>query len=1838
MEIWLAAAGSSARLSTIIQILEDDLGAGGAGELLRLKFNLPCKGSEDVSVLTWNKITPAFQEKIFSNLSKLIPEVAGFTEKDLCNLPSHILTDLMSGRKPTLFKCTLPHQLDYYVNRKIVTRNLVSISKLNEVKSASTAAAQDIFIFDGLEPHELSSLSRSEMSGQSSDQLSKITVKWMTLDQPSHYQKICKRTKHPVHLIHFDENKNVFQCVESFRDLSIIRNCAEDIENQDTLEEKQFCEVVLNGTHPVCFFESPGMGKSILLSQIGRMLKVKYPNRIILFFQFSDFIQAYANPEISDTSTIMKIKSVLKKLASDNELGNALLSNFLESCTNNVLIELLLDGFDELPQQHISLGLKTLKRLKSIQSIRVWVTSRPHFLKEVENELLVFGYNLKPFDDKDQVQFLSKFWSREQENSNDNLLLSIPKLQEFAKRCLECLKSNMNSNDHDIAGIPLQCYLLGEIYEEDAKEFARWSGKRPFRFPTQAISITSLYKGLVENRIKKYLRAYGKVTFSLEEVLKLHMKLSLKLLFPQVNFKYHDEEKLNEEDLAEMLKVGIIEANSTINSPQFIHRTFAEYFAARFIFAGGEVLPNLIEFIFASLFECRRASAISYEFTNRVPCYFTNAILKETDEVIALPYSVHYYESSATMQKIASACAVGNFSDLFDFLDRGSAFKQHSSAIFNFQFLLTAIQKSNLDLVRIATSRFKFHHQFTLDKKVQVLQMALRRGEFFILEYIIKEERLHDVIKMWDLQSSSPLHECVTNSHNNSALQLEQKLQILKLLVGINKNLLEAKVEGCSPILCKNIHTMLVLQLVKMGADTLAVDADGDCVLHLNSSREHITPQEFHLLVDSIPEPEVKLRELFTLTGKNGDTPLSRAVQTLNIGMKTLEIFANLGTNFRHANDEGESIIGLIIKNGRNSTLLNNFIQMGHFTMDELRRNYITEEGRSLLHIATSYGNVECANLLLELGLQVNDEKDQNGNTPFHCAMESLKKVNTKDYFNLAKLLLARGGNPDALNNFNESPISLAMSHDGVNLETFRLLKSHSTTEFNSTLTLIAIKFIISKLLYKCRHRKVVTYDYGSGKPTEVEANAKAGKQDESLLHMAAKNQDEKEVIFLIKNGADVNALTANSFQTPLHKAAFKSSSYISYKVLEHLINGEANVSLKDTENYTFLHYLFQDGTTFTSDQLGTLVELLALKRSCSVFNIQGGESNATPLQIALLRFEMNQGMLETLHKNRVNFNAQDKLGRSVLSYAIHGSRNAHLIPFLVASCGADYEALHENDENLLHVAATALSANIKTLEYLLKLGVDINGPTNMGNTPLHYAVMSYESQEGSIISKKTSSKAGRQTIKLLLRNGADVNLKNEHNKTPLSMAMSAGKIQLCFLVQKLSKSYQKDPNEFQENVSLNELNEMLRQDTPFHLDLDPVISFATIIFILKQIGTAKDNLHLAKECLRKLDVNVKDPSSGNTPLHVATEGRIGNENEELQVSVLVKILLDCGAIPNELNNELKSPLHFAVGELRKTFQLDLTKLLVNHGANVFAKDKEGYTFLHALFLGGPDITTKEFHDLAEYLIGKGHAAIFDVASESTEKYYPLQLALIELELEERTLRLLKSSGVNMSLLDGEGKPALFYAIEGNRSIDCISLIVDEEGAAGPNWQVTDNRGNSVLHIAADFIHLEALQYFLQLAKTKCQDQDVEVDINLQNSYGNTPLHLLIFKENHDVSREVQFLIENGARIDVINNTGDTPFTAAMRRDDFALLKPILENKARKLHSSSQIFNQGWTGDRMEVRRLAQLANREYMLPIKLENINGIETNYNNIFICQTLPNFINFILPRTRREEWNGR
>jgi ankyrin repeat protein len=163
-----------------------------------------------------------------------------------------------------------------------------------------------------------------------------------------------------------------------------------------------------------------------------------------------------------------------------------------------------------------------------------------------------------------------------------------------------------------------------------------------------------------------------------------------------------------------------------------------------------------------------------------------------------------------------------------------------------------------------------------------------------------------------------------------------------------------------------------------------------------------------------------------------------------------------------------------------------------------------------------------------------------------------------------------------------------------------------------------------------------------------------AEKEGQTLLCEAVQKYQRQIVLFLLQNGADVNAKDKRGF-TPLHYAAEKG--YV--QIAELLIDRGANVNAKDTNDETPLHI---------AALCGHKDIILALLAAEAVVNAENSMAR-TPLHYAAR--EGHSDEVKVLLAHGATVNAKDRSpGLTALHYAAY--RNQKDVVALLLDAGAD--------------------------------------------------------------------------------------------------------------------------------------------------------------------------------------------------------------------------------------------------------------------------------------------------------------------------------------------------------------------------------------------------------------------------------------------------------------------------------------------------------------------------------------------------------------------------------------
>ena len=260
--------------------------------------------------------------------------------------------------------------------------------------------------------------------------------------------------------------------------------------------------------------------------------------------------------------------------------------------------------------------------------------------------------------------------------------------------------------------------------------------------------------------------------------------------------------------------------------------------------------------------------------------------------------------------------------------------------------------------------------------------------------------------------------------------------------------------------------------------------------------------------------------------------------------------------------------------------------------------------------------------------------------------------------------------------------------------------------------------------------------------------------------------------------------------------------------------------------------------------------------------------------------------------------------------------------------------------------------------------------------------------------------------------------------------------------------------------------------------------------WLMKEFSTfCEQGNHIALERCCNIDANnfgiFHKFGCGRTVLHLAA---LGNRPR------CCRVLLDAGAVCDALDDHSRTPLML-------TKHQGVVRMLVRHGANVHARDNDGWTALH-------------------------HAAFHS---------------------RQQALQDLVAAGADLNAANEAGQTALMLAVK-RQSPLAWKLVV-----LGADVNATDNEGMTPLHYLSRYgFGMESFQSVEALVGAKAS-------LEATDKQGRTPLLAAVARGNQ---RICSHLLHFGARVDVQDRNGRTPLSIAYHKRDAGLCCMLIENGA----------------------------------------------------------------------------
>ena len=424
--------------------------------------------------------------------------------------------------------------------------------------------------------------------------------------------------------------------------------------------------------------------------------------------------------------------------------------------------------------------------------------------------------------------------------------------------------------------------------------------------------------------------------------------------------------------------------------------------------------------------------------------------------------------------------------------------------------------------------------------------------------------------------------------------------------------------------------------------------------------------------------------------------------------------------------------------------------------LDQLARdgadlNQVTEDGRTALHVAASFGNYDVITWLAEAGADVN-ARDATGATPLitACAKRKPKAVQrllqAKADISLADeegstalhqacrhhdpesmaLLLDHGADAGLLNKAGDSPLLLAVRYDRGEPAAEVLLQHKADPSVPNAKGQTPLHY-------------AAAYGYTADALALIEHGADVNARDDdgiTPLHWAAGNGQLEAVRMLLEHGADVGARDRWQ-RTPLMQAAEKGAA----PVVKLLLAYGAAVDAANGDKWTPLHY---------AARLGYREAAEALLDAGADINSRD-KDGTPPLHKCAYADSGGPETAETLIQHGADVSARDRWQTTALHAA--ASEGDVAMARLLLDHGADLEARQQSGRTPLWTAVSF--GQVEMVRFLASMGADLNAADQWDLTPLHAA----------------ADKGQTEAARALLELGADPHALNNDKLTPADLA-----------------------------------------------------------------------------------------------------------------------------------------------------------------------------------------------------------------------------------------------------------------------------------------------------------------------------------------------------------------------------------------------------------------------------------------------------------------------------------
>ncbi|KAG5669386.1 hypothetical protein PVAND_017273 [Polypedilum vanderplanki] len=366
-------------------------------------------------------------------------------------------------------------------------------------------------------------------------------------------------------------------------ELELTGECKENFKNFNLIiEEVKESKIFLLADHS-------GAGKSLTMKKSCIEIKEKFKNYFVSFVdlkQHLEIFEKFKNIEgLSEISLLEEILNEILKPSDDFELS------ILNRLFKSDQMILFFDALDEIAPKYEEFFLKLIKSIKNLTKNQQWIATRPQHIEKLKTEFDQKAYKLLPLDEAKTKKFIQNF--AETQNVDQNL---------FGK--IKDITGNINLIDNPLMlKMIVKLHMTGELKTTNFNRFSLYDAM----FNTKREILTD--KGKVAN--------FDATIESNLTLWKVHQVYAIQTIFPNEKFEnflqklpkaannskkrrklskfvnFEDFELLRQwkndksnwtaDAIARCGFLTVHNWNNENEYPEFVHRTFAEYFVTKFI-------------------------------------------------------------------------------------------------------------------------------------------------------------------------------------------------------------------------------------------------------------------------------------------------------------------------------------------------------------------------------------------------------------------------------------------------------------------------------------------------------------------------------------------------------------------------------------------------------------------------------------------------------------------------------------------------------------------------------------------------------------------------------------------------------------------------------------------------------------------------------------------------------------------------------------------------------------------------------------------------------------------------------------------------------------------------------------------------------------------------------------------------------------------------------------------------------------------------------------------------------------------------------------------------------